>query len=62
MYTLQNNIKIASKSLENVAKFRYLETVVTNQNVIREEIESRLNMEITRYHSVSEPFVFSPAA
>jgi ribosomal protein S2 len=37
------DIKIANKCFENVAKFRYLGTTITNQNLIQEEIKRRLN-------------------
>jgi hypothetical protein len=45
------NIHIASKSFENMAQFRLLETTVTNQNVIQEEIERTLNSGNAYYHS-----------
>jgi hypothetical protein len=37
------NIKTANESLEKVAKFKYLGTILTNQNVFHDEIKSRLN-------------------
>jgi hypothetical protein len=33
------DIKTADRSFENVAQFKYLETTVTNQNLIQEEIK-----------------------
>jgi hypothetical protein len=39
-------------AFENVAQFRYLETTVTNKNLIRKEIKRRLNSGDCCYHSV----------
>jgi hypothetical protein len=45
------DIKIA-KLFENVSQFKYLGTIVTNQNLIQEEIKRRLNSGNACYHSV----------
>jgi hypothetical protein len=46
------NIRTTNESFENVAKFKYLETTLTNQNDIRDEIKSRLNSGNACYYSV----------
>jgi hypothetical protein len=49
---VQNHcIKIACRSFENVSQFKYLETTVTNQNLIQ-DIKRRLNSGNASYHSV----------
>jgi hypothetical protein len=48
---LNNDIKVANRSFENVTQFKYLGTTVTNQNLIQEE-SKRLNWGDACYHSV----------
>jgi hypothetical protein len=46
------DIKVASRSFENVSQFKYLGTTVTNQNLIQEEIKRGLNSGNAFYCSV----------
>jgi hypothetical protein len=48
----KHDIKIANRCFENVAKFKYLGTRATNQNLIKEEIKRGLNSGNACYHSV----------
>jgi hypothetical protein len=56
----QHSIKIANRSFEDVTKFKYLGTTLTDQNCMHEEIKNILNSENACYHSV-QSFVFPPA-
>jgi hypothetical protein len=48
----KHSIKIMNRSLEGVAKFKYLGTTLTDQNCMQEEIKSRLNSGNVCYHFV----------
>ena len=45
-------MKIDNSSIERVDEFKYLGTMLTNQNSIQEEIKSRLKLGNARYYSV----------
>ena len=47
-----HNIKIDSSSFERVEEFKYLGTLLTDQNSVQEEIKSRLKSGNACYHSV----------
>jgi hypothetical protein len=48
------NIEIDNKSIKNVAQSKYVETTLTNQNLIQEEIKSRLNVSNVCYYLVQK--------
>jgi hypothetical protein len=48
-----HDIKINGRCFEIVAKFRFLGTTITNQNLIQEEIKRGLNSDNSSYHSVN---------
>jgi hypothetical protein len=56
----KHSIKIANRSFEDVARFKYLGTTLTDQNCVHEEINSRLNSGNACYHSVQSS-VLPPA-
>jgi hypothetical protein len=47
-----HNVKLEKRPFEDVAKFKYLGTILTDQNWVLEEIKGRLNSGNTCYHSV----------
>jgi hypothetical protein len=48
----KHSIKVANRSFESVAKFKYLGTPLTDRNCMQEEAKSRLNSGNGCYHSV----------
>jgi hypothetical protein len=44
----QNNMKVANRACEKVAKFKYLGMAITNQNLIDEKIMNRLNLDFLK--------------
>jgi hypothetical protein len=47
----KHSIKLVNRSFEDVAKFKYLGTTLTDQNCKHKEINSRLNSRNACYHS-----------
>jgi hypothetical protein len=45
-----HEIKVANRSFENVAQFKYLGRTVTNQNCVKDEIKRKLNLCNACYH------------
>jgi hypothetical protein len=55
-YMCENqDVKISNRSFENVSLFRYLGTMVRNQNLSQEEIRRRFNRGNACYHSLQNP-------
>jgi hypothetical protein len=54
----KHSIKIANRSFDYVAKFKYLGTTLTDQNHMHEEIKSRLNLGNACCHSVQSLLSF----
>jgi hypothetical protein len=48
----KHSIKVVNGSFEDVARFKYIGTTLTDQNFMHKEIKSRLNSWNTCYHLV----------
>jgi hypothetical protein len=48
----KHSIKIGNRSFEDVSKFKYLRTLLIDQNCMHKEIKSRLNSGNACYHSI----------
>jgi hypothetical protein len=48
----KHSVKIVNRSSEDVEKFKYLGTTLTDRNCMHEEIKSGLNSRNACYHSV----------
>jgi hypothetical protein len=57
----KHGIKIANRSFEGVAKFKYLGTTLTDQNCMQEEIKSASKFGECLLPFDPESFVFPPA-
>jgi hypothetical protein len=56
----KHSVKIANRSFEDVAEFKYLGTTLTDQSCMHKEIKSRLNLVNACYHSVQSRPVLLP--
>jgi hypothetical protein len=54
----KHSIKIENRSFDDVAKFKYLGTILTGQNCMHKEIKSRLSLGNACYHSVQSLLSF----
>jgi hypothetical protein len=54
----RQSIKLANRSYEDVAKFKYMGTTLTDQNCIHEEIKSTINSGNACYHPVQSLLSF----
>jgi preprotein translocase subunit SecF len=54
-----HNMRIYSQSFERMEQFKYLGTILINQNSMREEIKSKLKSEIAGYYLVQNTSILS---
>jgi len=53
------SIKVYNKSFERMEQFKYLGTIITDQNSTQEESKSRVQSGNACYHSVHSPLSYS---